>query len=256
MNQGSQNQETGAPVKTHAAATGGGSALKRYQKLIVGKRGLLPLAYFEWCQLLSVVPGAAGLFLRKMFWPRLFGSCGPGCAFGFGVVLRQPHRIHLGAKVVVSDGCILDARHQSETEVLVLGDDCTLSNNVMISCKEGTVSVGDHVGIGAGTIIQGTHGNRVEIADEAVIGPMCYIVAGGNYETGQGGPPIGRRPIVSGGKVEIGKGAWLGGRVTVLDNAALGPGSIAAAGAVVTKDIPADSVCMGVPAKVRPPKAP
>ena len=252
MTQGSQNSNPGGPVKTHAAATGSGSALVRYQNLIVGKKGWTALLYFEWCQLLSVVPGAAGLFLRRLFWPRLFGSCGRGCAFGLGVVLRQPHRIHLGTKVVVSDGCILDARHRSETKVLALDDECTLSNNVMISCKEGTVKVGRHVGIGAGTIIQGTHGNQVEIADEAVIGPLCYIVAGGNYDTSQGDLPIGRRPIVSGGRVAIGKGAWLGGRVTVLDNVTLGPGSIAAAGAVVTKDIPADALCMGVPARVRP----
>ena len=251
MDQAARKSEEIKPVKTHDAATGKGSALKRYQNLIVGKKGWASLLYFEWCQLISVVPGATGLFLRKLFWPRLLGSCGPGCAFGLGVVLRQPHRIHLGAKVVVSDGCILDARHASETRVLILGDDCTLSNNVMISCKEGTVSIGNHVGIGAGTIIQGTHGNRVDIADEAVIGPLCYIVAGGNYDKGKADQPIGRRPIISGGKVEIGKGAWLGGRVTVLDNVTLGPGSIAAAGAVVTKDIPEMSVCMGVPARVR-----
>ena len=66
-------------MKTHRVATAAEkSPLSRYQELVVGRKSLLFLAYFEWCLLLGSVPGAAGLFLRKIFWPGLLGSCGGG----------------------------------------------------------------------------------------------------------------------------------------------------------------------------------
>ena len=44
--------------------------------------------------------------------------------------------------------------------------------------------------------------------------------------------------------------AWLGSNVTILPGIRIGEGAIVAAGAVVTKDVPAGSVVGGVPAKV------
>ncbi len=241
----------GNPIKTHAAVTGSGSALRRYQDTIVGSRSLGYLLYFEFCAWLALIPGAAGLFLRRLFWPRLFLACGRGCAFGWGIVLRQPGRIALGERVVLSDGCLLDARHGSLAPALIIGDDCTLSNQVTISCKEGSVTVGARVGIGEKCLLQSAHHNPIAVEDDAVIGPMCYLVGGGDYELGDPAAVIGRQPIKRQGEVRIGAGAWLGGRVTVLDGVAMGPGSIAAAGAVVTRDVPAGAVCMGVPAVVK-----
>ena len=40
--------------------------------------------------------GALGLALRKMLYPRLLGSCGRNVVFGQNVVLRHPHKIHIG----------------------------------------------------------------------------------------------------------------------------------------------------------------
>ena len=43
---------------------------------------------------------------------------------------------------------------------------------------------------------------------------------------------------------------WLGSNVTVLPGVRIGEGAIVAAGAVVTKDVPENTVVGGVPAKV------
>ena len=130
--------------KTHAAVTSGGSALSRYQDVVIGRKGLLPTLYFELCIWLTFIPGALGVGLRKVFWRRLFGSCGSGVVFGSNVTLRHPHRIHLGDRVVVSEGVILDARNENSTGVINLGNDVMLANNTMISCKS-VVYLGESV---------------------------------------------------------------------------------------------------------------
>ena len=50
--------------------------------------------------------------------------------------------------------------------------------------------------------------------------------------------------------VTIGNDVWIGGNVTILPGVTIGDRAVIAAGAVVTKDIPAKTVAGGVPAKV------
>ena len=47
-----------------------------------------------------------------------------------------------------------------------------------------------------------------------------------------------------------GKRVWLGANVTVLQGVTIGDNAIVAAGAVVTKDVPANAIVGGVPAKM------
>ena len=48
----------------------------------------------------------------------------------------------------------------------------------------------------------------------------------------------------------IGDGVWLGARCIVLPGISVGRGSVVAAGSVVTKDVPINTMVAGVPAKV------
>ena len=50
--------------------------------------------------------------------------------------------------------------------------------------------------------------------------------------------------------IHIGKNVWIGANVTVLPGVTIGDNAVIAAGAVVTKDVPANVVVAGVPAKV------
>jgi len=50
--------------------------------------------------------------------------------------------------------------------------------------------------------------------------------------------------------VEIGDHVWIGSRVTILKGVKVGDGSVIAAGAVVTSDVPEKSLVGGVPAKI------
>lgn len=237
-------------AKTHAAVTEGGSALDRYRRVVVGGGGFGRLVWFELCAWLAPVPGALGLLLRGLLWPSLFHSCGRGAVFGAGVSLRHPHRIGLGERVVVSDGCILDARHEEAEVALAVGDDTILGNDVMVSCKGGSARIGARCGLGARTIVHAVHGSDAELGDDLVIGPNCYIAGGGNYRMDRTDVPIAAQGLRAGEGVRLEGDIWLGAGVTVLPGVTVGAGSVIAAGAVVTEDVPPRSVCAGVPARV------
>lgn len=50
--------------------------------------------------------------------------------------------------------------------------------------------------------------------------------------------------------IVLGKNVWVGSNATILQGVTVGDNAIIAAGAVVTKDVPADTIVGGVPAKV------
>ncbi|MCF8057415.1 MAG: acyltransferase [Desulfocapsa sp.] len=236
--------------KTHAAVTGHGSPLSKYQEVVVGSRSFFTFLYFEWCMLLGIIPGAAGFVLRKIFWSRLFGSCGGGVNFGAHITVRHPGKIHLRNNVVISEGCILDGRGEEGSESILLGDSVILSNNVTLSCKNGSIRIGANTGINTGAIVQSTNQCPVVIGDDVIIGQMSLVVGGGNYNTERLDILIREQGIKEDGGVRIGDNVWIAANVTVLGGVTVEKGSIIAAGSVMTKSVPAYSVCRGVPATV------
>lgn len=84
----------------------------------------------------------------------------------------------------------------------------------------------------------------ITIGNNTKIGPkVCLITE--NHHT----QPDKRRFLKS-EPITIGENVWIGANATILANTKIGDNSIIAAGAVVTKDIPPNTIVAGVPAKV------
>lgn len=62
--------------------------------------------------------------------------------------------------------------------------------------------------------------------------------------------PDGNHDLEYSKPVTIKKNAWIASNVTILGGVSIGENSVIAAGSVVTKDIPANSLAMGIPCKV------
>lgn len=88
---------------------------------------------------------------------------------------------------------------------------------------------------------------RIILGDFVSLAPEVFITAS-DYQFVAGKPfrdqPKRERDI------RIGNDVWLGARVVVTAGVTIGDGCIVGAGAVVTKDLPAGSIAVGVPAKV------
>ena len=85
----------------------------------------------------------------------------------------------------------------------------------------------------------------ITIGDEVLIGPRVSLVTSGHPID----PAFRRRQIVA-APIVIERGVWLCVGATVLHGVTVGQDSVVAAGAVVTRDVPAGVVVGGVPARV------
>ena len=223
------------------------SSLAKYGDIVVGSRRLRAIVKYDLITgLFGAWPGALGLALRRLFYRRLFRECGRGVVIGRNVALRRPGRISLGDNVVIGDGCTLDAKGE-EGSGIHIRDGVFLGSGTIVSMAGGSIEIDEGANIGS-TCRIGTFGHT-RIGKKALLAAYCYLV-GAAHETDRLDTPILDQPNYTKGGVQVGDGCWLGARVTVLDGVSVGRDSIVGAHAVVTKDLPALCVAVGIPAKV------
>jgi len=237
-------------AKVHAQVTDSDdSALRRYQRVVVGSERLYQTVKYELIHgLCAPLPGALGLVVRKLLYRRLLKCVGKGTLFGTSVTLRHPGKIALGTKVVIADGCVLDARGDANRGIQV-GHNVVLGQRAMLLCKGGDISIGNDVGIGYYTSLCAVQGNVLELQDHVMLGPYVYL-DGSQYHHDRLDVPITAQGLNPRGGIRIGTGSWLGAQVAVMDGVTIGRDAIVAAGAVVTKDVPDYAIVAGVPARI------
>jgi acetyltransferase-like isoleucine patch superfamily enzyme len=86
--------------------------------------------------------------------------------------------------------------------------------------------------------------NHIKIGHDVAIAEQVVIRDSDNHQL-VGGPA--HQPDAP---IEIGNHVWIGMRATILKGVRIGDGAVVAAGAVVTRDVPAYSIVAGVPARV------
>ena len=101
---------------------------------------------------------------------------------------------------------------------------------------QGKLLLGKNSDIGFGTYIQPQFG--VEIGEDVQIGSHCAIYSISTIDNKKG-------------KVTIGKGAKIGTHSSIMPGVTIGPKATIGAHSFVTKDIPAQALAYGIPARVR-----
>ena len=190
-------------------------------------------------------PGALGYFLRKTLYPSLLGACGRNVVFGQNVVIRHPHKIHVGRDVVVDDNCLLDAKGTSNAGIRI-GDRVFIGRNTILSCKNGDIELADGANIGFNCEIFSA--SRVRIGAGALLAAYSYVI-GGDHNFSDPSKPVLAQDRVSAG-VTVGYGSWIGAGAKILDGVTIGDRAIVGAGAVVRDDVPPGAVAVGVPARI------
>lgn len=131
--------------------------------------------------------------------------------------------------------------------------------NGQISAVYGVhISVGDDVFINGNCTFQDS--NRISLGNRVIVAPDVKFYCGAHsLDATQrfGIRPDGTRYLVTMTKpITVGDDVWIGGNVTVIGGIHIGNNVVVGAGAVVTKDVPDNTVVAGVPARVLKPLAP
>ncbi len=222
------------------------SARQKYQELIVGKPGWWALVKYELVILTaSWVPGVLGLVLRRLLYRSLLGTVGRGVVFGTNVVLRHPHKIHLGNNIVVDDNCVLDAKGDGN-EGIFIEDGVFIGRNTILSCKDGDIIIAKGANISFNCEIFSA--NTVRVGENVQVAAYAYL-NGGDHGFDRTDIAVLQQKRIGRGLV-VGDNVWVGAHVIVLDGVTVGRDAIIAAGAVVNKDLPPFSIAGGLPAQV------
>lgn len=105
------------------------------------------------------------------------------------------------------------------------------------------IRVGRDVFINQGCTLSDIGG--ISIGDEVFIGPRVSLITSGHPVD-----PAFRRSHIVAAPIAIERGVWLCAGSTVLHGVTVGEDAVVAAGAVVTRDVPAGALVGGVPARV------
>jgi acetyltransferase-like isoleucine patch superfamily enzyme len=102
--------------------------------------------------------------------------------------------------------------------------------------------IGRHVFINFDCVFLDLGGITIE--DNVLIAPKVSLLSEGHPVD-----PNDRQALVP-GHIHIKKNAWIGAGATILPGVTIGENSVVAAGAVVSKDVPANTIVGGIPAKI------
>ena len=122
------------------------------------------------------------------------------------------------------------------------GKNVNIEHGAIISSK---LSIGDNSGIGVDCVC----GGELTIGNDVMMGPEVVILSR-NHEYSNVDIPMRLQGYMEEQPCIIGDDVWIGRRVMIMPGVTIGKGSVIAAGAVVTKDVPEFAVIGGVPGKV------
>ena len=136
--------------------------------------------------------------------------------------------------------CDVEVGHGLRTgHNVMVRENSKLGNNVLLGTNtviDGNTTIGNNVSIQSNVYIP----TNTVIEDNVFMGP-CSVLANDKY-------PIRAEYGLKGPRLR--KGASLGANATILPDVEIGEGAMVAAGALVTKDVPAWKLAIGAPAKV------
>lgn len=118
-----------------------------------------------------------------------------------------------------------------------IGKNCYIGNYVKLHPE--TISMGDHVSIGAGSVIQSTHGEIV-IGNHVMLGPNVHI-HGGNHKIHEIGSYLDAtlsKDKNEDGKIIIEDDVWIGACAIILKGVHIGKGCVIGAGSICGQRYP------------------
>ncbi len=179
---------------------------------------------------------------------------------------NSKRKVDIHPSVILMDSAYFDFRTEEESKRIFIDEESMIGCNFIFESDSGVIKIGKRTFINAGTNIISI--NEIEIGDDVTIGWNIYIYdhdshsldyrfrkddierqredfyANRNFIFSKDWSTVKSAPVKICNKV------WIGFNAIILKGVTIGEGAIVAAGAVVTKDVPAWTVVAGNPATI------
>jgi acetyltransferase-like isoleucine patch superfamily enzyme len=197
--------------------------------------------------LLGGIPTVVGVALRAVFY-RLMLRMEGIAAIEDKTRLRFASNIKLGKGSYLDQGVYI---HACPAGVEIGAGTYVMHGSVLHvynfrGMPDSGIWIGKNSLIGELNVLRGQGG--IHIGDRVYTSPMCQLIAV-NHVFDDPTRPFTEQGITAEG-IWVEDDVWLGSAAVITDGVRVGKGSVVAAGAVVTKDVPPHTVVGGVPAKV------
>jgi acetyltransferase-like isoleucine patch superfamily enzyme len=141
---------------------------------------------------------------------------------------------------------ITGGNYVRKARIKELGKGVKISPTVFFKYPE-MIRIGDHSFINHLCSVWASPAGPITIGSNVLLGPgACIFSSNHGIARGQ----LIREQPGQDAPVNIGDDVWLGAHAVVTAGVSIGDGAVVGAGAVVTTDLPAMSICVGVPARV------
>ncbi len=187
---------------------------------------------------------AIKMCLNKFFRFFRFGYIRGNNIVSLRVEIERGLRLSLGENATIEGYARLLNRGHGSIEI---GDNTKIECFVLLETRRGGfIKIGSNSAVNAFCVIYGaggvTIGNNVRIA--------CHtVIVASNHNFDDVTKDIHEQGVSKKGII-IGNDVWIGAGVRILDGVCIGDHAVIGAGSVVTKDIPANAVAVGVPARI------
>ena len=166
-------------------------------------------------------------------------------------ICKNKDLLYLGNNIVFKQKCIFDGNGIVKIEDnVVFGYELSphfYDSYILIQARGNNSSIS----IGSNTLFSNDitiiAQSEIKIGSRCLIGDRLTIYDSDSHEIN---PTTRMRSAGKVASVNIGNNVWIGSVVTILKGVTIGDNSVIAANSVVTKDIPANSMAAGNPAKV------
>lgn len=175
------------------------------------------------------------------------------------MIFRRINRFLYRNKITMKGPCALNfgtlMLGMRDTTQIILGKHVDINGCLSVG-KDGRITLGDYALIGPRALIQAI--TKIDIGRFAYIGPDVLIIDSNHHSIYAMDRMI---DVLAVGKgisglhavskaITIGNHVWIGRRAMIFKGVTIGDRSIVGAGAVVTHDVPPDTVVAGNPAKI------
>jgi acetyltransferase-like isoleucine patch superfamily enzyme len=170
-------------------------------------------------------PGWFASIARQLMWARIqLRNC---THLGKWVRVRGRVRVHNEGTIVIGNR----VRFRAETAL-----------SELVTWGDGRIEIGDATTINYGSSISAA--GMVHIGNDCLIGTYVNIMDSNFHNESDRSWSLASEPVTIGDRV------WLGNRCVIMQGVTIGDGAIVAACSLVTRDVPANSMVVGVPARV------